>query len=145
MRDRPREELLLLQRHWMWAKPGPLMMATKGISFMVVWYRLLWSVIEATTARKIDLRGAFNADITEVSPKLRKCRHAIMHVPDATELLDERIADLVGSVSATTIRRIHRGCGRLFHEEMVRRTAEKGPRSRLQISPRRRKRQMWLA
>jgi hypothetical protein len=142
LRDRPREELLLLHRHWMWAnvqreamgqefgkeaeslEPGPLMMATKGISFMFVWYGLLWSVIEATTARKIDLRGAFNADIAEASPKLRKCRHAIMHVPDANELLDERIADLVGGVSATTIRRIHRGFGRLFREEMVRRTAE---------------------
>jgi hypothetical protein len=33
-------------------------------------------------------------------------------------------ADLVGGVSAITIRRIHRGFGRLFHEEMVRRTAE---------------------
>jgi hypothetical protein len=49
LRDRPREELLLLQRHWMWAnvqreamgqefdkeaeslEPGPLMMATKGV------------------------------------------------------------------------------------------------------------------
>jgi hypothetical protein len=47
-----------------------------------------------------------------------------MLVPDANELLDERIADLVGGVSATTIRRIHRGFGRLFREEMVRRTAE---------------------
>ena len=141
LRNMPREELLLLHRHWMWAnaqreamgqtfgkeaeslEAGPLMMATKGISFMFVWYGLLWSVIEATRARRLDLRGAFDAEITEVSPKLRKCRHAIMHVPDANALLDERIADLVGSVSATTIQRIHRGFGRLFHEEMVRRTA----------------------
>ena len=63
LRDRPREELLLLQRHWMWAntqreameqefgteaeslEPGPLMMATKGISFMLVWYGLLWGLL----------------------------------------------------------------------------------------------------
>ena len=48
----------------------------RGIAFMFVWYGMLWSVIEACTQeRKIDLRGAFKADIDEVSPKLKKCRH----------------------------------------------------------------------
>ena len=143
LKDCPREELLLLHRHWMWANvqreamaqtfvtqgepvdDWPAGMASRGIGFMFVWYGMLWSVIEACTVeRKFDLRGAFKAEIDEVSPKLKKCRHAIMHVPEKNELLDERIADLVGGVSATAIRRIHRGFGRLFYEEMQRRTAE---------------------
>jgi hypothetical protein len=138
-----KEEMLLLHWHWMWANvqreamegtfgtedmsvdDWPAGMASRGIAFMFVWYGMLWSVIEACTReRKIDLRGALKADIDEVSPKLKQCRHAIMHVPKSNELLDERIADLVGGVSATTIRRIHRGFGRLFHAEMQRRTAE---------------------
>lgn len=143
LRDRPREELLLLQRHWMWVntqreameqefgkeaeslEPGPLMMATKGISFMLVWYGLLWGLIEACQKdRGLPLLGVFKADIEGISDLLRRCRNAVLHVPKGKELLDDRIADLVGGVSAITIRRIHRGFGRLFHEEMVRRTAE---------------------
>ncbi len=86
---------------------------------------MLWSVIEACTVeRRLDLRGTFRTEIDEIGTKLKKCRHAVMHVPKGNELLDDRISDLVASVSATTIRRIHRGFGRLFHEEMARRTTE---------------------
>ena len=139
----PTEELMLLQRHWMWAnvqreameqmfgtpeepvEPGPMMMATKGVTFMFVWYGMLWSVIESCLKdRSLDFRGAFKADIDEVSDRLRLSRNAVLHVPKKNQLLDERIEDLVGNVSAITIRRIHRGFGRMFHDEMVRRTAE---------------------
>ncbi len=45
-------------------EPGPQMMATKGISFMFVWYGLIWSVIEACQKdRGLPLLGVFKADI----------------------------------------------------------------------------------
>jgi len=132
---------LLLHRHWMWAnqqreafdrllrdpasdalEPGPLMMATREMGFMFVWYGLLWSVVEACVApgegRNLDVRGPFRADIDRMADLLRRCRNAVLHVPRSGDLLDTRIHDLVSEPdSATTIRRIHRGFGRLFLEE----------------------------
>ena len=105
--------------------PGPLMMAIRGVAFMFVWYGLLWSVIEACTKeRPFDLRGTFKTDIDNVSDLLRRCRNVVLHVPSTNELFDDRIGDLMSGVSANTIRRIHRGFGRLFYEEMQRRTAQ---------------------
>lgn len=139
----PGEELMLLHRHWMWAnqqreafeallgkedlgEPGPLMMATKSMGFMFVWYGMLWSVIEACVRdRKMDFRDAFGADIAQMSDTLRRCRNAVLHVPKDSQLLDERIEQLVMVLdSPATIRRIHRGFGRLFVDEFRRRTAE---------------------
>jgi len=141
---RPPEDLLLLHRHYMWAnqqreaffhllqnpspdalEPGPLMMATREMGFMFVWYGLLWSVVEACIApsegSNVDIRGPFRQDIDQMSDLLRRCRNAVLHVPRSGELLDTRIQELVAEPdSATTLRRIHRGFGRLFIEEFRR-------------------------
>lgn len=74
-------------------------------------------------ARNVDIRGRFRDDINNTSEILRRCRNAILHVPRSGELLDARIQDLVAQPdSATTLRRIHRGFGRLFLEEFRRQT-----------------------
>ena len=141
---RSAEDRLLLHRHWMWAnqlreafdralkepapellEPGPLMMATRQMGFMFVWYGLLWSVVEAclepNEGRSIDLRGPFRVDIDRMADLLRRCRNAVLHVPRSGDLLDTRIQNLVSEPgSATVIRRIHRGFARLFLEEFRR-------------------------
>ena len=133
----PPEDLLLLHRHYMWANqqreaffdllaqssgesltPGPQMMATKEMGFMFVWYGLLWSVLESFNDRAIEIRGPFLDDLRGMSNLLRRCRNAVMHVPQEGQLLDPRINELVKEPNAaTTIRRIHRGVGRMFIEE----------------------------
>ena len=136
------EELLLLHRHWMWAnvqrlefdkllgteelgEPGPMMMVSRSMAFMFVWYGLLWSTVESLLDRKIDIRGSFGADIAAMSEALRRCRNAVMHVPRKNALLDHRIETLVTvGDSPATLRRIHGGIGRLFREEFQRQTAE---------------------
>jgi hypothetical protein len=117
---------LLLHRHWMWAnqqreafdrmlsnpapevfEPCPLMLATREMGFMFVWYGLLWSVIEACVApaggRDLDIRGPFRQDIEKISDLLRRCRNAVMHVPGSGELLDARIDRLVSEPEAVTL------------------------------------------
>jgi hypothetical protein len=138
------EDLLLLHRHYMWANqqreafykllenpsvhletPGPLMMATKEMGFMFVWYGLLWSVLEAFGDRKVTIRGPLQQDVELMADLLRRCRNAVMHVPGNGKLLDSRIENLVKEPgSAVVIRRIHRGVSRLFIEEFNRRTKE---------------------
>jgi hypothetical protein len=144
LRDVRGEDLLLLHRHYMWANqqreaffkllenpsadaltPGPLMMATREMGFMFVWYGLLWSVLEAFKDRSLDIRGPFLEDVKRMTDLLRRCRNAVMHVPAEGQLLDRRIDELVKEPeSAVVIRRIHRGVGRLFVEEFKRQTKD---------------------
>lgn len=151
---KPHEDFLLLHRHWMWAnqhrevfeglignpqqtellKMGAGMLATKQFGFMLIWYGLLWAVIEAfldpKEGRCIDLRGQFRAEIDELSPALRACRNAILHVPRGGNLLDKRILQLVSMPgSALMIRRVARGFARLFLEEYARRGKLKARKS----------------
>jgi hypothetical protein len=93
LRDVPAEDVLLLHRHYMWANqqreaffkllenpsadaltPGPLMMATREMGFMFVWYGLLW----AFTDRSLDIRGPFRQDINGMADLLRRCRNAVV-------------------------------------------------------------------
>ena len=100
---------------------GPLMMATREMGFMFVWYGLLWSVLEAIGERKLDIRGPFLEDINQMTDLLRRCRNGVMHVPPKGRLLDRRIDEIVKEPeSPDVIRRIHRGIGRLFVEEFKR-------------------------
>ena len=148
LKDRTAEDLLLLHRHWMWAnqqreafdghlqaasddlpKMGPAMLASKQLGFMFVWYGMLWAVIEACIdvkeGRKIDIRGKFRDDIQELSPVLRRCRNAILHIPRGGKYFDERMGSLVlKKDSVVTLRRISTGFGRLFLEEFARRKGE---------------------
>ena len=72
--------------------------------------------------RKLVLRGRFRLDIEELGPGLKPFRSAILHVPSKNRYLDNRIAALMAVAdSPITIRRIHRGFGRLFIEEHMRR------------------------
>jgi hypothetical protein len=152
LRDVAAEDLALLHRHYMWANqqreaffkllehpsfdaltPGPLMMATREMGFMFVWYGLLWSVLEAVADRKLDVRGPFLEDVNRMTDLLRRCRNAVMHVPAEGRLLDRRIDELVTEPdSAVVIRRIHSGVGRLFFEELKRRTKDSKPRPDMQ-------------
>jgi hypothetical protein len=105
---------------------GPAALASKQFGFMFVWYGMLWAVIEACIdvreGRRIDIRGSFRAEIDRLAPVLRRCRHAILHVPRTGKLLDERIVALVSEEdSAATLRRISRGFARLFLDEYRRR------------------------
>lgn len=134
------DELLLLHRHWMWAEqqrgrvrsdrvrswPDNFdsahgIMATKAMGFMFVWYGLLWSVIDACTReRTLDLLGPLREDMTCMEPTLRPGRNAILHVPRANDLLDQRMAKLIEDrESPVTIRRIRRRFCRLFLEELA--------------------------
>jgi len=145
LKDRPTEDFLLLHRHWMWAnqqrelfdqclrelpddfpEAGPAMLASKQFGFMLVWYGMLWAVIEACIdvkeGRNVDIRGTFRTEIDKLEPRLRRCRHAILYVPRTGDLLDARIIALVSEEdSALTLRRITRGFARLFLEEYERR------------------------
>ena len=146
LKDRNAEDLHLLHRHWMWANqireafdqalregpsrdlpPPPLMLASKSIGFMLVWYAMLWAVIEACTdpkeRRLVDIRGRFRQDIDVMSPTLRDCRNAIFHVPRNGQILDDRISAFVVETAATTVHRVSRGFGRLFLEELKSRIA----------------------
>jgi hypothetical protein len=145
LKDRSATDLTVLHRHWMWANlqrtamedllkqglsfdadtHGTIMMMSREISFMFIWYALLWSVIEAFQDRGIDIRGPLQSDISAVADLLRRCRNAVLHVPQKTDTsLDQRIQALVADTeNATTVRRISGGFGRLFLEEFQRRTA----------------------
>jgi len=105
---------------------GEVMMLSKEIGFMFLWYALLWSVIEAFTERNIDIRGPLKADVDQVSNVLRRCRNAVLHVPrNTSSRLDERIQELVANTeTAATVRRISRGFGQMLVEELKRRTKE---------------------
>jgi hypothetical protein len=46
--------------------PIEMVMVARSVSFMFVWYAMLWSVIEALETRSIVLRGPLAADITRV-------------------------------------------------------------------------------
>jgi len=131
-------EAVLIYRHWIWANlqkiafehtlndketfdPLPMVMLSRGVAFMFVWYGLLWSVIEALDKRRIVLRGALGHDVGRVRTALKKCRNAVMHVPDGANLLDPRIQKLVELPEGVTrIRRVHHGLGRLLREEVQR-------------------------
>jgi hypothetical protein len=90
--------------------------------------RPAWSVIEAFGDRRIELRGVLGEDIARMADLLRRCRNAVMYVPKKPILLDDRIEDLVREPSsAETIRRIHRGLGRLFIDEFKRQNEETTP------------------
>jgi hypothetical protein len=144
LRNLPPEEMALLHRHWMWANQmreafdrtltddpepvsdGPAMLATRGFGFMLVWYALLWAVIEASVdpkeGRNLDFRGGFRHDIDTMAGTLRGLRNAVLHVPRTNEYVDERLTALILQPdSALAIRRISLGFGRLFLEEFRRR------------------------
>jgi len=142
-------EAFLIHRHWMWAnvqklafdkamndkeafEPIEMVMVARSVSFMFVWYGMLWSVIEALHKRNIVLRGPLGADIARVRRALKKCRNAIMHVPDDNSLLDIRIQKLVEQQDLVMrIRRVHHGLGRLLGGELQRQAALSSPLARL--------------
>ena len=148
LRHLPAEDFGLLHRHWMWAnqmrvafdaaivarpsdaeRPWPAMLAADDYGFMFAWYGFLWAVIEAMTEpsekRSIDLRGRFREDIDLVRDVLRRCRHAVMHVPRSGDYVDERLIALIATPdSAIILRRIHGAFGRLFLEEAARRGSQ---------------------
>jgi hypothetical protein len=145
LQGRPAGEAFLIYRHWIWAnlqklafedamklekpfEPVEMVMVARSVSFMFVWYGMLWSVIEALEKRNIVLRAAFGHDVARVRRALKLCRNAIMHVPDGNEALDIRIQKLVEQHGLVVrIRRVHHGLGRLLREEVQRQSTLPAP------------------
>lgn len=132
------EDLLLVHRHWIWANQqresfdqllSERQWRTDAIKFpdkiggsMVVWYGLLWAVIEALKDRRIELRDPLGTDVSELADILRNCRNAVLHVPRSGDYYDRRILSLFDHPdSARLIRTVHSACGRLLLQELQRR------------------------
>ncbi len=129
-------QLLLLHRHWIWANSqreqfdaelregrtplevdSPPNLAGAAATAMFLWYALLWSVIEAFRARRIELGGRFAEDIESMSDGLRRCRNAVFHVSN-DRYYDSRLFEFMADPdSAARLRRISSGFARLFFEE----------------------------
>src|SRR4051812_34931298 len=100
------EDLGLVHRHWMWAnqqrewfydlleqRSGPIdpdmYLAEKTGGSMLVWYGLLWSIIEALRDdRNVQLRDPLGSDIEAIADPLRRCRNAVLHVPRSGQYFD---------------------------------------------------------
>ncbi len=105
-----------------------MVMVGRGPAFMLVWYGLLWSVIEAVEKRNMVLRRALGHDMARGRKALKKCRNAILHASHDNSLLDPRITTLIDlPESVVRIRRIHHGLGRLLREEVQRQAAAQAP------------------
>lgn len=133
------EDLALIHRHWMWGNQQraefdlrntgvqgletrePL--ASELAGFMLVWYGMLWSVVECLTVeRSIEFSDPLESDINSMSDLLRRCRNSVMHVPENGLYYDERIVGLVEHEGAAEkIRSIHTTLGQLLVREMRRR------------------------
>jgi hypothetical protein len=127
-------ELLVLHQHWVWANHSrrcfenevrsgarfdPLV--RKGPFAMLMWYALLYALIEGFSKRRIALRGPFNRDLRLVREHLRDCRNAVWHVGD---YYDERLLPIMElRDSAHVITRVHTGFGRLLLQTMQARGA----------------------
>ena len=133
LRDLDVNQVFLLNRHWIWSdhqrrrfyatidaapKPdGGAFLADECWAAMYMWYATLWTVIEGFDDREIDLRGPMRADIDGMSSALRRCRNAVFHVSPKNQN-DVRLFEVIAAPdSATTIRRLTSGFGRLFIDE----------------------------
>lgn len=126
------EQVMLLHRHWIWAKahqdwydaelragrpPSADEMASNAVSSMFLWYALLWSVLEALEEREVELGGRLAADIVSISDGLRRCRNAVFHI-SRDAYYDKRLFGFMDDRdSAPKIRRIFDALGRLLLEE----------------------------
>jgi hypothetical protein len=133
-------QVFLLHRHWIWANlqrtrfeetfpaaPRPdegAFLADECWASMLLWYALLWSVIEGFRDREIGLRGPFAQDIESYADEMRRSRNVVFHVSQKNQH-DERLYGLMMRPdSAGALRRISTGFGRLFIEEAQARKAE---------------------
>jgi hypothetical protein len=133
------EDVALLHRHWLWANQQrdwfyellqarsepidpDMYLADRDGGSMVVWYALLWSVIEGFQERRIDLRDPLGRDIEAIANPLKQCRNAVLHVPKTGEYHDPRILTLLGQPDAVRLLTlVHRSLGRMLLQEMRRR------------------------
>ena len=138
-------EAFLIYRHWIWAnlqkigfetamkdekpfEPIEMVMVARSCRSCSSGTGMLWSVIEALDKRNIVLRGPLGHDIARVRHALKKCRNAILHVPDDNSLLNIRIQKLVEQKDLVVqIQRVHYGLGRLLREEVQRQSALPAP------------------
>ena len=136
------DALTLIHRHWLWAnqqrewfrelrskRQQPIDADTYLSSVeggaMVVWYGLLWAVIEALHVdRGIEFGEPLGTDIVDISDPLRRCRHAVLHVPRKDDYFDKRILELMAHPDGPRLlSNTHRALGRLLLEEIQRRMA----------------------
>lgn len=133
------EELGLLHRHFIWAnyqrtlfdralqEPDRddqdfALLAGGDASTMLLWYSLLWALIEGFDDRGLRPGGLFGEDIEAVSDLLRRGRNAVLHVPRKGDYWDTRIVEMLSEPTLVIrVRRITKGFGRMFLEEIRRR------------------------
>ena len=134
LRDMDVNEIVALNRHFVWALqqqkrmsaavPGSTPPGEEGESFYLselfsawfLWAALLWAVIESFQDRGIEFRGELAADIDHLGGTLKRCRHAVFHVPRRPH--DPRYFALMRLPDSTeTMRRVSWGIGRLFVDE----------------------------
>lgn len=97
-------------------------LADKSMGYMLMWYALLYAVVESVLERGVELRGPFGADVAVLREPLRRCRNATLHV-SRSGYWDHRILDFFAlPESVRAVRAISTGFGRLFLEEVRRRT-----------------------
>lgn len=141
LRDVDVNEVVLLNRHWIWAnlerhrferllpdskspEEDPAFLASEWCSALFLWYGLLWSVIEGFNDRGLSFPGRMTADVGEISDTLRRFRNAVFHVSEK-ENHDPRLFKLMGDPdNAAKACRISSGFGRIFFEEQAARRAE---------------------
>jgi hypothetical protein len=139
LRDVEGEQLLLLQRHGIWAdqerklfqaqleageRVQPDRLAAEVSRTLFLWYALVWSVIEGFAERGIVLQGRLAEDIEAVSDGLRQFRNAVFHI-SRRRYFDTRLFRLMRDDPDLPYRvaRIHYGFGRLLDEELKERNA----------------------
>jgi hypothetical protein len=116
------------QRHAFYAEqaarteaPDGSHLADKSTGYMLMWYALLYAVVETVSERGVELRGQFGADIAALEDPLRLCRNATLHV-SRSGYWDQRILDFFAlPESVPLVRAISTGFGRLLLEEVGRR------------------------
>jgi hypothetical protein len=94
---------------------------------LMVYYGLVWAVIERLRELRVRLRGQFNADIRSVADDLRGARNAVFHVSRGSyeEHVDDRLLRLMANPERQrTLDAVHLGLGRLIADEAKYRTRD---------------------
>ena len=111
---------MTLHRHWMWANAArdwfdqklgerdktlafEVQLGDEASAAMYVWYGLLWSVIEGTRARRINLGTPMSTDIRQIGEALRDARNAAFHVGPVDQNWDTRLFEILRDPAAPII------------------------------------------
>jgi hypothetical protein len=91
---------------------------------LMVYYGLVWAIIERLRELRVRLHGPLNTDIRDVAEDLRVTRNGVFHVsrPDAEDHIDGRLIRLmIDPPRMLVVNRVHLGLGRLAADEVTHR------------------------